>query len=540
MVGGFNDMPDSSARNLLNDAAAILASPRRVNRRVRFHSSVACASKMFCCCAAEPPNATEEKLREAATLIKTAPAMTDFIADVFEVRLKDGMHGIVIDVTDPECTIVKHIREGTVSDWNSTCPDGKSVNGVRGSSVELAKALGTDGPMVLSLQRPEERVVKLQRPGEIGVVLNYKKLGSKAPWITKISAGLLTRWNEDTPDQAVGIHDRVRAVNGATGAPEELGAGGWGMELMTGIKDAAETLELTAGGPLRTQGAAPGSRTWTQRKPGRRRHDIGRGTRTPRQRNGAPAGREGPPEVQAAPPQEDEKYAVYRRMHRTGVPLLAIRQKLLLDALQDPTLDVAVLDTFDGAAGTGAGAPAPAAAPAPAPKPKPKEVAIEEPAAPAPAAPPEEEPASAPAELPAPGGGGPINLAAAAAAMAQRRMSRVAAKAEGKSEPEPKAPTETTPAVPKGVGPPKAKPKATLKAEEPAAAPAAPAAPAGPIGLFAAAEEGTAPKAPVRTPPPPPKAKASTAMSPEAALRLRRSVVAQVQEDDAQSDVSDF
>jgi hypothetical protein len=24
-------------------------------------------------------------------------------------------------------------------------------------------------------------------------VLNYKKLGSKAPWITKISAGLLTR-----------------------------------------------------------------------------------------------------------------------------------------------------------------------------------------------------------------------------------------------------------------------------------------------------------------------------------------------------------
>lgn len=259
-----------------------------------------------------------------------------------------------------------------------------------------------------------------------------------------------------------------------------------------------------------------------------------------------PTGHEAPEvqAVQAAAPQEDEKYAVYRRMHRTGVPLLAIRQKLLLDALQDPTLDVAVLDTFDGAAGTGAGAPAPKTAPAPAPTPapKPKEVAIEEPP-PAPAAP-EEEPSPAPAELPAPGGGGPINLAAAAAAMAQRRMSRVAAKAEGSEPGESKAPTETAPAGPKG-GPPKAKPKAMPKAEEPAVAPAAPAAPAaaaapaGPIGLFAAAEEGTAPKAPVRTPPPPPKAKAS-AMSPEAALRLRRSVVAQVQEDDAQSDVSDF
>ena len=29
------------------------------------------------------------------------------------------------------------------------------------------------------------------------------------------------RWNEDTPEQAVGIHDRIRAVNGASGTPEE-------------------------------------------------------------------------------------------------------------------------------------------------------------------------------------------------------------------------------------------------------------------------------------------------------------------------------
>jgi len=210
---------------------------------------------MLCCCAAEPANATEvkyggteERLREASkgtSFVKTAPAMTsDFIPDVFEVRLQDGLHGIVIDVTDPECTIVKHIRDGTASDWNNSCSEDKTikefdrileVNGVRGNSVELAKALGTEGTIVLSLQRPEERVVTLHRPGEIGVVLNYKKLGSKAPWITKISAGLLTRWNEDVPDQAVGIHDRIRMVNGTMGAPEEL---------MSGIKDAQEKLEL--------------------------------------------------------------------------------------------------------------------------------------------------------------------------------------------------------------------------------------------------------------------------------------------------------
>ena len=75
----------------------------------------------------------------------------------------------------------------------------------------------------------------MQRPGEIGVILNYKKLGSKAPWITKISAGLLARWNEDVPEQAVGAHDRIKAVNGVTGSPEDL---------MSGIKDSKETLEL--------------------------------------------------------------------------------------------------------------------------------------------------------------------------------------------------------------------------------------------------------------------------------------------------------
>ncbi|CAK9118483.1 unnamed protein product [Durusdinium trenchii] len=208
---------------------------------------------MFCCCAAEPGPAnempfggSEEKFRDA--FVKTAPAMAspDFIPDVFEVKLKDGSHGIVIDVTDPDCTIIKNLRaEGGAAEWNKTASEGKcvkefdrvlEVNGVRGSSVEMAKALGSDNePLTLTLQRPEERTVKLQRPGEIGVVLNYKKLGSKAPWITKISPGLLTRWNEDMPDQAVGLHDRVKSVNGVTGAPEDL---------MNGIKDSKESLEL--------------------------------------------------------------------------------------------------------------------------------------------------------------------------------------------------------------------------------------------------------------------------------------------------------
>ena len=49
------------------------------------------------------------------------------------------------------------------------------------------------------------------------------------PWIPWIP---WRRWNEDTPEQAVGIHDRIRAVNGASGTPEErvLWRVVWGMK----------------------------------------------------------------------------------------------------------------------------------------------------------------------------------------------------------------------------------------------------------------------------------------------------------------------
>ncbi|CAK9118484.1 unnamed protein product [Durusdinium trenchii] len=190
-------------------------------------------------------------------------------------------------------------------------------------------------------------------------------------------------------------------------------------------------------------------------------------------------------------------------------------------------------DSGVGAAGTGAGAPIakPAKAP-PKMEVEPKQAEDHEP----PATPKQnakepdvsQEAEASPPPMPAPSAE-PASLAAAAAAMAQRRMSRAAqAKAEPKkSEAEPAKASAAAPAVPKAVH---------QKEEEPAPAPQA--APPAPV-LFGPAES-TAPKA--RMPPPAPKAKAkaSTPLSPEAALKLRRSVVAQVQDDDVQSDVSDF
>ncbi|CAE7520387.1 unnamed protein product [Symbiodinium sp. CCMP2592] len=203
---------------------------------------------MWCCCAAEE-DTDKDPLREAG-FVKAAPAFEpDAIPDVFTVSLgrhAEGGHGVQMDVTDADCAIIKDVTTGSLAEWNKTVSEAKrvklydrviEVNGCKGPSFELAKALAAETEVFsVTIQRPEERTVTLHRPGEIGVVLNYKKAGSVCPWISKISTGLLHQWNQATPEEAVQAHDRIVAVNGTRGAPEEL---------MVKMKEASSVLELT-------------------------------------------------------------------------------------------------------------------------------------------------------------------------------------------------------------------------------------------------------------------------------------------------------
>jgi len=215
-----------------------------------------------------------------------------------------------------------------------------------------------------------------------------------------------------------------------------------------------------------------------------------------------------------ADPVEDEKYAKYCRMHRAGVPLLAVRQRLLLDATQDPSLDVAWVDKLEGGcSGAGAGA----ALVPPAPKLRSPALAQSptralEPSAPAPADSADAgsggtAETSAPASIdaddrPSLSVVDPTDLAAAAVAMARSRLNRTE-----------NAVTDTP----------------TVQQDN---APAPPGKEASP----------PLPKKPT-PPPPPPKVQSGAAqakLSPEAAMRMRRAIVAQDSSDDAQSDLSDF
>lgn len=229
---------------------------QRVHRRVR---------AMFCCCA-EPPAAEvvgEVKLRDPGHeetfheggFVKTERASQPEDLEpsqetsTFEVKV-NGAHGIQIDGSDPECTIVRKVNEdGMVAKWNTSAPENKivkegdrvlEVNGTQGSSIEMAKILRQEGPFTLLLQKPQEKVVALRRPGELGVVLNYQKAGANAqgsisPWIAKINGGLLGSWNIQNPEEAVSVHDRIRAVNGISGTPEEI---------MAAIRDSKDLVKM--------------------------------------------------------------------------------------------------------------------------------------------------------------------------------------------------------------------------------------------------------------------------------------------------------
>lgn len=254
---------------------------------------------------------------------------------------------------------------------------------------------------------------------------------------------------------------------------------------------------------------------------------------------------------------EDEKYAVYRRMHRNGVPLLAIRQRLLLDAMQDSSLDVTVLDSLDGGRREGAGTPY--SHPSPASRPAVSVVPAAPPPTPAPAVSPDREaqatagafapPASAQGGEEAAATGvpevlaGPSGLAAAAAAIAQRRLTAAAIFAAAVKEAPAAKAVVAGPAFVAAVasGPQVALPESSTVTAPDRARQLAPLPALAPQKAAQVQETGT--PAP---PPPPTKAPAgkapaaTTAISPEAALRLRRSIVAQASDDSGQSDVSDF
>ncbi|CAE7893359.1 unnamed protein product, partial [Symbiodinium necroappetens] len=214
------------------------------DRQVR----VAALDAMFCCCeAADEQNVSLKLTEEQCQALpdpRTARALQDEATTVdamyvvslsIDIRSLEQARapGIVLDATDSECPLVRSVREdGLAATWNSVAEEGRRIrtfdhlvemNGFRGPSLEMARLITRrirpEG-LCLTLQRPLERRVRLQLPGEVGVTLHYKKHGCLCPWIAELDpAGLMARWNMEKPQERVGLHDRILEVNGTRGPP---------------------------------------------------------------------------------------------------------------------------------------------------------------------------------------------------------------------------------------------------------------------------------------------------------------------------------
>ena len=184
---------------------------------------------MWCCCAAD---GEEKQLDIGAARPPMVEVQKTFASDddegpVFNVTLSrsHGLLGISVDRSDTNCVVIRDVTGGAAASWNYTMPTKEirtfdqvlEVNGDPINGDDIARKLETEAQeIILKLRRPEERKVVLEKPGRLGIDVNYRKTSVK-PWVASISPGLVADWNKDNPDLAVLPHDRIIAVNEVAG-----------------------------------------------------------------------------------------------------------------------------------------------------------------------------------------------------------------------------------------------------------------------------------------------------------------------------------
>jgi len=80
-----------------------------------------------------------------------------------------------------------------------------------------------------------ERVLVLKKTGTLGLTLPHKA-SSASLWIAVITDGLLQKWNDEHPEQAVILKDRLIGVNGITSHATQV---------LDSLREAQDTAILT-------------------------------------------------------------------------------------------------------------------------------------------------------------------------------------------------------------------------------------------------------------------------------------------------------
>eukprot|EP00930_Biecheleria_cincta_P071756 TRINITY_DN59214_c0_g1_i1.p1 TRINITY_DN59214_c0_g1~~TRINITY_DN59214_c0_g1_i1.p1 ORF type:complete len:277 (+),score=48.33 TRINITY_DN59214_c0_g1_i1:119-832(+) len=177
------------------------------------------------------------KAPEVASSSETSSSGSTFVVELVRsasASAESNALGLLLDLADDAVCLVKSVEGGLAGKWNATRPQERTikmydrivaVNNTRGKSKALASLLlqvDDKVPTTITIQRPIERQVVLEKDCELGILVKYKN-GSLGFWIDRVDAGLVDTWNKKNPEaEAVRVHDRVIAVNGQMGNAASL------------------------------------------------------------------------------------------------------------------------------------------------------------------------------------------------------------------------------------------------------------------------------------------------------------------------------
>ncbi|CAE7484401.1 unnamed protein product [Symbiodinium pilosum] len=192
---------------------------------------------MLCgaCCAGDSELVVQNDNGSKIAMTPMVAAMSAGPGDErFVMTLKgvDALKTLDLDLSDNKCVIFANC-DGAVAEWNKhsltqVFPFDRiiEINGQPCVATDLVEKSKSEdvGTVNLTIEKPQKRLLYLQKPGRLGMDLTYTKTrkGSVKPWITSISEGLVAQWNTNMPELSVGPHDRIITVNGSGGTPSDL------------------------------------------------------------------------------------------------------------------------------------------------------------------------------------------------------------------------------------------------------------------------------------------------------------------------------
>jgi len=146
-------------------------------------------------------------------------------------RSASDIIGISLDIVDGISLVVVAIMLGAVKTWNDAHPGDlvlevndriMAANSVRGDAHQLLAELKRSMRWNLSVCRPEELRVALERESLVARGRDLRYAASSTSLVISEIEGAFLQWNQRTPGAQISLFDRIVEMNGVRGSAQEL------------------------------------------------------------------------------------------------------------------------------------------------------------------------------------------------------------------------------------------------------------------------------------------------------------------------------